>query len=289
MRFCVEVPATTANLGPGFDTLGLALELTNELWVETTESGLAIELEGEGADSLPRDERNLVVKAMRLACGETRLPGLKLRQLNRIPTSRGLGSSAAAIVAGLLAAQKLLDRPVPVLELATRMEGHPDNVAPAILGGLVASGVLEQGPLARRLELHDCWQVAVAVPAFPLPTEEARKAMPDRFGLEDVVYNLSRLALLLPGLAQGLELDLGDRLHQPFRERLVPGFREVCAAARSAGAAGSFLSGAGPTIAAFVDTRGAETATVARAMAEAWGSGARGWALAPRATGARVR
>lgn len=289
MKFCVEIPATTANLGPGFDTLGMALELTNELWVSTTESGLAIEVEGEGAETLARDERNLAVKAMRLAFGETRMPGLELRQVNRIPTSRGLGSSAAAIVGGLIAAEHLLGRPVPILELATRMEGHPDNVAPAILGGLVASGVLESGPVARRVELHACWRVAVAVPAFPLPTEEARKAMPSRYDLEDVVYNLSRLALLLPGLSQGLELDLGDRLHQPFRERLVPGFREVCTAAVRAGATGAFLSGAGPTIAAFVDNRKAQVARVAEAMASAFGPEARGWALEPRAVGAHVR
>ena len=287
--FCVEVPATTANLGPGFDTLGLALDLTNEVWVETRDSGLEIELEGEGAETLARDEKNLVVKAMRVAFGDTRMPGLSLRQVNRIPPARGLGSSAAAIVGGLLAAEKLLGRPVPVLELATRMEGHPDNVAPALLGGLVASGVLREGPVARPLPLHECWQMAVAVPAFPLPTEEARKAMPSRYELEDVVYNLSRLALLLPGLAEGLELDLDDRLHQPFRERLVPGFREVCAAASRQGASGAFLSGAGPTIAAFVDSRRASAAGVAEAMAAAFGPGARGWALSPRATGARVR
>ena len=226
---------------------------------------------------------------MRVAFGDTRMPGLSLRQVNRIPPARGLGSSAAAIVGGLLAAEKLLGRPVPVLELATRMEGHPDNVAPALMGGLVASGVLREGPVARPLPLHECWQMAVAVPAFPLPTEEARKAMPSRYELEDVVYNLSRLALLLPGLAEGLELDLDDRLHQPFRERLVPGFREVCAAASRQGASGAFLSGAGPTIAAFVDSRRASAAGVAEAMAAAFGPGARGWALSPRATGARVR
>lgn len=287
--FCVEVPATTANLGPGFDTLGLALDLTNELWVEPIESGLEIEVEGEGSETLERDERNLVLKAMRAAFGETRLPALRLRQVNRIPPSRGLGSSAAAIVAGLVAAGELLGRPVPALELATRMEGHPDNVAPALMGGLVASGVLDQGPVARALPLHACWGMAVAIPAFPLPTREARRVMPDHFGLEDVVFNLSRLALLLPALAQGEELDLGDRLHQPYRERLVPGFREVCAAALGAGASGAFLSGAGPTIAAFVDRRRADPEAVARAMAVAFGSPARGLALEPRASGARLR
>ncbi len=287
--FCVEVPASTSNLGPGFDTLGLALELTNEVWVEPCEHGLTIKVEGEGAESLARDEKNLVVRAMRLAFAERRLPGLKLRQVNRIPLSRGLGSSAAAIVGGLVAAQQLLGQELPLLELANRMEGHPDNVAPVISGGLVASGVLEQGAVARQVPLHECWQLSVAVPPFPLSTEEARRALPPQVSFEDAVFNLSRLALLLSGLSQGLELDTGDRLHQPYRERLVPGFAAVCAAARQAGAAGAFLSGAGPTMAAFVDRRRADATEVARAMAAAFGEGARGWALEPRLVGARVR
>lgn len=258
----VSAPASTSNLGPGFDCLGLALDLRNELTLELVEGrGPAlVELRGEGAGSLPTGEANLLVQAARLALPR-RLPGrLRLRALNRIPLARGLGSSAAAAVSGLWAGAHLfgtLRRSEDELEaLAARLEGHPDNVAPCVHGGLTAS--LVNGRLrVQRLELHPSLSGVVAIPEFELPTRKARAALPRRVPLADAVFNLSRTALLVRALQTGRARELSelmeDRLHQPYRARLVPGLREALAAARRAGAAGAALSGSGPSVFAFVE------------------------------------
>lgn len=284
-------PATTANLGPGFDALGLALGLYNELELETCETpGVTIDIEGEGADQLPRDEAHLVARTLRQRfqqAGEQLCSGLKLRMVNRLPLARGLGSSAAALVAALSAAGQLMNLAhQDVVTEASLIEGHPDNVAPCVLGGLVASVDQQTKILSRRLPIHDCWQVAVAIPDLHLSTEEARRRLPETVPFKDAAFNLSRVALLISGLAEGdheaVREATNDRLHQPYRACLIPGFIEVKRQALQAGAAGAFLSGAGPTMAALVDRRRASCQQVAEQMATAFagaGMKARGLAL----------
>lgn len=254
----VEVPATSANLGPGYDCLGLALDLHDTLVAEVVESGLVVEIEGEGADDLPRDESHLVVRAMRVgfeALGAAP-PGLRLHATNRIPQSRGLGSSSAAIVGGLALARALVeDDPdalsdVDMLRLATRIEGHPDNVAPALLGGFVVSG---QDDL-------DAWGVpatvvpeisAVAfVPPGGVSTELARGLLPAEVPHATAAANTGRAALLVAALAGATDRLLPatqDFLHQQFRASAMPESFALVQSLRAAGHA-AVISGAGPTV-----------------------------------------
>lgn len=293
----LSVPATTANLGPGFDALGLALTVRNELEAEVLpgRSGhVEIAVEGEGADALPAGPSHLTYRALvryyRKRGQEP--PGLRLRQVNRVPLARGMGSSAAAIVAGLALAGRLLEDPgweATALEIATEMEGHPDNVAPALLGGLIACATTAAGPRAMRLPLHPCWKVALAIPAFEVSTEAARARLPQLIPYKNATHNLSRLALLIAVLQHG-EGDLGaavdDQLHQPYRAALIPGFAE----ALQAGGPGAFLSGSGSTLAALVDSRTGDAEAAARAMAsviEQAGSPCRALAVAPDPEGVR--
>jgi homoserine kinase len=277
-RVKVTVPATTSNLGPGFDCLGLALDLRNELTLELhDERGRpTVEIEGEGAKTLPRDERNLLVQAAKLSLSPS-LPGrLVFKAVNRVPLARGLGSSAAAVVAGLWAGAHLfgtLRRSEDELEgLAVSLEGHPDNVAPCVHGGLTASLTIAGRPRATRLNIHPSLSAVVCVPAFELATKKARAALPKKVPLADAVYNSARAILLARALETGRTHSLAefmdDRLHQPYRAKLVPGLREALAAALRAGAAGAALSGSGPTVFAFVT--GDSAPTVGAAMKRAF-------------------
>lgn len=261
-RVTVSVPASTSNLGPGFDCLGLALDLRNELTLELIEGrGPAlVEIQGEGADTLPRGEGNMMVQAARKVLPR-RLPGrLLFKSVNRVPLARGLGSSAAAAVAGLWAGAHLfgtLRRSEDELEdLAVKLEGHPDNVAPCVHGGLTASLTQKGRPRAQRLQLHPSLSAAVCIPAFELSTKKARAALPKKVPMSDAVFNVSRAVLLGRALETGrterLSDLMDDRLHQPYRAKLVPGLGEALAAAVKAGAAGAALSGSGPTVFAFV-------------------------------------
>ncbi|MDK2926469.1 MAG: homoserine kinase [Bacillota bacterium] len=261
--FCVRIPASTANLGPGFDALGLALELYN--YIEVTVGGgtgrPSIAVQGEGAEELPRGEDNLVYQALAYAFRRRSLlpPELHLRLVNNIPLARGLGSSAAAIVGGLLAAQELL--PVPfspeeLLDLACELEGHPDNVSAALLGGLVISCAGPEGKNHYlKTRLPESLRLVVAIPELKLSTQEARRVLPDLLPRRDAVFNLGRTALLTASLLtnnlSALAFALEDRLHQPYRSPLIPGMEEVFAGAREAGALGVALSGSGPSIIAF--------------------------------------
>ncbi len=261
-RVTVSVPASTSNLGPGFDCLGLALDLRNELTLELVEgSGSAlIEVAGEGAATLPRGESNRIVQAARLILPK-RLPGrLLFKAVNRIPLARGLGSSAAAAIAGLWAGAHLfgtLRCSEDELEsLAVKLEGHPDNVAPCVHGGLTAS-LVENGRFsAQRLNIHPSFSAVVGVPEFELATKRARAALPKTVPLNDAVFNVSRAILLVraleTGRTRGLNGLMADRLHQPYRARLVPGLANALAAAVEAGAAGAALSGSGPSVLALV-------------------------------------
>ena len=294
----VRVPATSANLGPGFDALGLALALHNE--VEARESdGVAVEVVGEGAGGLPTTDDNVVARGVRLAyeAAGRAFKGVALRCVNRVPTSRGLGSSAAAWVGGLVAGNALCGGPLSrdaLLALATRAEGHPDNVAAALLGGLTVSCVAADGAVsAVSLPVPAALTWVALIPETRLSTAEARAVLPASVPRADAVFNVQRVALLLAALQSGrveaLGAALDDRLHQPYRLRLFPWMPGVVAAACAAGALGCVLSGAGPALLAVVAGDGA---TVARAMEKALGAagiGGSARALAVDVSGAVTR
>lgn len=262
MKAKVRVPATSANLGPGFDAMGLALQVYNEmtLSIASEEEKPGVEIMGEGAESLPRDRSHL---SLRAADALFEAAGLKpplwaLHQFNRIPPGAGLGSSAAAIVGGMVAANTFLPQPFTrkqILELAESMEGHPDNAAPALYGGMVIS-CREHGRLCTfQTALPPGLRLLLAIPDFKLSTSEARSVLPEQVSRSDAVFNVGRAAALTAALLTGKEELLAwgteDRLHQPYRCPLIPGAEAVLAAARRAGAGGAAISGAGPSIIAF--------------------------------------
>lgn len=275
MRVRVRVPATSANLGPGFDALGLALALHNEVIVEEADE-VAVAVEGEGAARLDAGAKNVVARGVALGFEVAGRPfrGARLRCVNRIPLSRGLGSSAAAWVGGLLAANALLGEPIDrdgLLAAATRAEGHPDNVAAALLGGLTVSCADGPRVTAVSVPLPAGIDWVVLVPETESSTHEARAVLPDAVPRADAVFNVQRVSLLLAALGAGrgdlLDLAMQDRLHQPYRRRLFPWMEEVAAAGRRAGALGCVLSGAGPCLLVAVSARGGQG--VAAAMAAA--------------------
>ncbi len=275
----VQVPASAANLGPGFDVVGMALDLFNVVEVATAATGVSITVLGEKGE-LPLDESNLLARAASALFERigAPLPGLRMRVQQRIPVSRGLGSSAAAIVGGLLAANALAGSPLSeneLFELATTLEGHPDNVGAALFGGLVVSVASLGGPSRPyrcvKLNVPEDLDVVLAIPDIRVPTELARQVLPRSVPLEDAVHNIGRAAMLVASFALGKLDALGDamddRLHQPYRSRLTPGLEDVVTVARRAGALGAALSGSGPTVIALTTTGAGH---VAAAMAEAF-------------------
>jgi len=276
MRALVRVPATSANLGPGFDALGLALALYNEVSLAESDT-LVVSIEGEGAGRLDTGSDNVVARAARMAFEAAGRPfrGAAIHCVNRIPLQRGLGSSAAAWVGGLAAANALLGDPIDrqgLVALAARAEGHPDNVAAAVLGGLAVSCADGAGVAAVSLPVPPALRFVVLVPEIESATREARAVLPGEVPRADAVFNVQRVSLLLGALASGrtdlLATAMHDRLHQPYRLRLFPWMDAVLAAARKAGALGCVLSGAGPSILAVVlDGAGG----VGRAMVDALG------------------
>jgi len=253
------VPASSANLGPGFDALALALDVYLECRFHVS-AVLTIRTEGRDASLIPTGDDNLIWQtALRVAAdtGHT-MPPIELEIVNHIPLGKGLGSSAAALTAGVVIANEALglewDRH-RVLDEAARIEGHPDNVAACVLGSIVASAVDSEG-IARAvcMELHPNYNVAVVAPDFLLPTSEARSVLPSVYSREDTVFNVQRSALLIVALATGatdaFPAALEDRLHQPYRMALVPGLAEILKL-RAPGLLGCALSGAGPSILVF--------------------------------------
>ncbi len=275
-RVHVRIPASSANLGPGFDALGLALGWYNE--IEAAESDrITVAVEGEGADRLAPNERNVIIRAVRMAyeTGGRRFRGCTVTCVNRIPLARGLGSSAAAWVGGLLAGSALSGASIDadmLLALAARAEGHPDNVAAALLGGLTVAYGGPAGARALSLPVPPGLRWVVLVPDVSMSTAEARAVLPRSVRRADAVFNVQRVALLLASLQAGradlLPAALEDRLHEPYRLRLFPWMADVSASARAAGALGCVLSGAGPSLLA-VTAGDAEAAAVGRAMEEA--------------------
>lgn len=300
MSVTVAVPATTANLGPGFDCLGLALGLYNRVTLRAWD-GVRVTVRGEGAGALPVDESNPMVEAVcHLFEKVGHAPaGLWLEQENGIPVAAGLGSSAAAILGGLLAANALLGNPLSrqaILAMATELEGHPDNVASALYGGLVL--VIEdevaeskKGLMVDRITIPEM-RVVVVLPDYTLPTVQARAALPRQVPMADAVFNSGRLAMLIRALESGDYERLGaameDRLHQPYRVPLIPGMAEAFRAARAEGAAAATLSGAGPSVVAFApDNHQAIAEGIAEAFARE-GLESRAWVLPIDRTGSVV-
>ncbi|PZV16969.1 MAG: homoserine kinase [Pseudanabaena sp.] len=275
--FEVSVPATTGNLGPGFDCLGAALSLYNRFEFSLADH-LTITASGEGADKVERDETNLVYQGIAKFYQhiDHKIPAIAFHTDTAIPLSRGLGSSATAIVGGIFGANLLAGSPLErmeLLDLAIAMEGHPDNVAPAMLGGCQLMATNQAGGWEFcDLQWHQDIAIAVAIPDFELSTAEARKVLPKQFSMHDAVFNASHLALLTHGIQTGnaswLKAGLQDRLHQPYRQSLITGMLDVQAAAIAAGAYGMVISGAGPTLLSLASMGTIES--VAQAMQQAW-------------------
>jgi homoserine kinase len=258
----VRVPATTANLGPGYDSLGLALGLYDDVVVRVAETDLQIDIAGEGADTLPRDERHLLVRSMRAAFdllgGQPR--GLEVVCANRIPHGRGLGSSSAAIVAGLMAARAVtiggperLDD-AGLLALASELEGHPDNVAPCLLGGFTIAWTDEDRARAVRLDPAEGLVPVVFVPSQPVLTETARGLLPKQVPHADAAFNAARSALLVAAVTTDPKLLFAateDRLHQDYRAPAMPASAALIGALRAEGVP-AVVSGAGPTVLALL-------------------------------------
>jgi homoserine kinase len=296
----VVAPATTANLGPGFDCLGLTLDLWNIATFTLGGEDIEVHVVGEGSDVLPRDAGNLMVRAFRRLVDEVGAPmpdGLRIDCEVAVPLASGLGSSASATVAGLLAANELLGRPTDtatILALATEVEGHPDNVAAALDGGLVVVVNGEEGLLTERIEVRPI-EVALAVSHLDYTTSASRAELPTYVALADAVYNMGRAALVVEALRRGdLELlgkAMDDRLHQALRLEHMPGGPAAMAAAREAGAAAVAVSGSGPSLIAF-PAPGAAVHDVAAAMVAALarvGVSARPFTLATTDRAAEVR
>jgi homoserine kinase len=254
----VKVPATTANLGPGFDTLGLALSLYDELVVTVRDApGATVTVDGVGEGEVPVDDTNLVVRAIRHAFDKygQELPGLDLVAHNVIPHGRGLGSSGAAIVSGIMAAKGLLEGIVEIdsyglLALATELEGHPDNVAPALFGGLTIAWMTPDGPQYKKLMVHRGVSPLVVVPETTMSTALARSLQPASVPHEDAIFNVSRSALLIAALIQSPELLLvatEDKLHQAYRASAMPETDALLQLLRQNGLP-AVVSGAGPSI-----------------------------------------
>jgi homoserine kinase len=292
----VRVPATSANLGPGYDAVGLALSLSMRISLDRAPAP-TIEVYGTGADLIPR---GLDHPAYRAASFVAEIVGesdahFHLVQENAIPPTRGLGGSAAALVGGAVAANDLFGGQIAapdLLNLVCELDGHPDNAAPALLGGLVIGTLTPGGVSAVRLEPRDL-KAVVAVPDFAVSTTAARRALPEQVPHRDAVFNVGRSGLLLGALATGeyelLRVAMQDRLHQPYRSHLVPGLEDVIEAALAYGAYGACLSGSGPTVLAFAPEEHAPQ--IARAMQTAFEAqrvASKSWALEIDLAGARV-
>jgi len=257
----VRVPASSANLGPGFDALGLALCLYLDCRFRVSPK-LEIRVSGRDAEMIPLGAENLIWETVQKVAEDVRgsVPPIELEIENQIPIGKGLGSSAAALTAGVVIANHLLGlgwKPLRILDEAARIEGHPDNVAACVLGSIVASAI-DSGGVARavRIDLPGRFRVAAVVPDFIVPTSEARAVLPETYSKRDTVFNVQRAALLIAALAMGAKsafpAALEDRLHQPYRLRLVPGLEQILKL-RAPGLLGCALSGAGPSVLVFYE------------------------------------
>lgn len=278
-RVTISVPATTANLGVGFDCLGAALTMANQFQftVVDTDTKLQITVEGEEADKVGKSEDNLIYQSfLRLYQKINQTPpNIKIKIILGVPLSRGLGSSATAIIGGLLGANYLAGNPLSqdeVMALAIAIEGHPDNVVPALLGNCQLSINNGNDWLVTSIPWHEDIVPVLAIPNFELSTEEARKVLPDSYSRSDAIFNISRMGLLLRGLATNnpkwLQAALIDKIHQPYRQKLILGYQQIHKSAIDAGAYGMVISGAGPTLLSL--TNRDRTEQVINSMTEIW-------------------
>ncbi len=269
MKVSVKVPATSANLGPGFDCLGLALPIYNTITIEETvlpSTGIEINILNDmentvdvGVDNLPKDKNNIVYKAVEMLynlIGQTPSE-LKITIQSQIPIAKGLGSSASVIVGGLIAANKLLGNPADeaaLLSIACEAEGHPDNITPAIVGGLVLSSIEDDGSIVyRKLNWPEEWHITVCIPDYELSTDISRSVLPENISMKDATFNARRLAMFIEAInkkdSELMRYALQDRLHQPYRTKLVPGLSEIMTNLKhEENVLGCVLSGAGPSI-----------------------------------------
>lgn len=260
-KITARIPASTTNLGPGFDVLGLALQLYSTITLEITENANEVVVSGVDEENIPNTTEHVAFQAVEsiFKRSGTQPPrGLKLCILNEIPAIRGLGGSGTAILGGLLTANVFCGNPFSlpeILNFATAIEGHPDNVAASLYGGLVISMQEDQHIHTIQLQCDSSLHIVLAIPEFTLSTKKARDVLPKSVNFTDAIYNISRSSLLIASIATGklemLSVAMMDKLHQPYRSSLIPGFADVVEAATSAGALSTTLSGAGPTIAAF--------------------------------------
>jgi homoserine kinase len=293
-RVTVRVPATTANLGPGFDCLGLAVDLWNTTTFSFGGSDVRLRIKGEGRGVLPEDEDNRVYKAfMRTysAATATRPQGILIECDNHIPIGSGMGSSAAATIAGLIGGNTLLGKPLDtaqILRIASEIEGHPDNAAAALLGGLTVVLNDEDGIQAYPIECGIS-QVVVVLPDCSLSTPDSRAVLPGEVPLGDVIYNLGRSVMVVEGMRTGnfeiLSRSMVDRLHQPYRLKLIPGASEAIQAAKML-AAPAVLSGAGPAVVAFPPRAADDVRECMCEAFEAAGLKSRSWVLNVTSQGA---
>jgi len=261
----IRVPATTANLGPGFDCLGLALKLYLNLEIEEIEEGLVIEYQGEGAKkfSAKKKEDTLTWKSINLVLKKTgkdiHKKGLKIRVLNEIPITRGLGSSSSAIIGGIVGAARFYNIDLTnqeILELALTLEGHTDNITPALIGGLTLAYKTGREEIKwTGIKTPPDLRIVVAIPEFTLNTREMRKVLPQKVALSKAIFNLSRSALLVNALQNSdwevLPEAMEDRLHQPYRAPFIPGIEDMFSQIKKTGLAGVALSGSGPSVVSF--------------------------------------
>ena len=287
MKVTVRVPATSANLGPGFDSFGLALPIYNEITIEETVmpgTGIEISVFSDNQEeidimSIPTDKENLVYKAVELlynSIGQTPSE-LKITIKSNIPITRGLGSSSSVIVGGLIAANELLGRPADeaaLLSIAAEIEGHPDNITPAIVGGVVIASLEDDGSvLYRKLDWPEEWKIMVCVPDYELSTEIARSVIPAEIPLKDAIFNAKRCAMFVQAVLtkdeELMKFALTDRIHQPYRMKLVPGLSEIIENLKhETDVLGCVLSGAGPSV--LVITKGNSQDRIKEIVKNTW-------------------
>ena len=293
----VSVPATSANLGPGFDFLGLALDLRHDVtFTLQSEFGLRITADGEDSYKIPLSKDNLVFQAAEIVFRrlDWRPSGLHIHQQNEIPIGSGLGSSSSAVIAGMFGANALGGSPLSrqeILQMATDLEGHPDNVAPAVHGGLVLGIQGSNGLVVERIPIPSL-RAVIILPDYQLPTADARAALPDHIPLQDAIFNASRTGLLIRAFETAnfkkLHIAMEDRLHQPYRIQLIPGMEDAFQSAQEAGASGVALSGAGPSLIAFAPDRHQEIGAAAVSAFGRAGYSCRTWILSVDTTGVVV-
>lgn len=253
----IRVPATSANMGSGFDSIGIALQLYNHIWIEEIPKGVEIILKKEQTISIPKDKRNLIYRTMvdfYASVGKV-MPGVRIIQEDDIPATRGLGSSAACIVGGLIAANKMSGcnySDAQIAQIAAKIEGHPDNSNPALLGGMVV-GALDANEMRYvKINMPENLTFAIMVPDFPVSTEDSRRVLPEEVSIKDAIFNASRAGLLVASMMTGnidnLDMAMDDRIHQQYRKELIPEMDRVFKAAKGYGAKTAYLSGAGSTL-----------------------------------------